>query len=264
VNLGLKDKVAVVAASSGGLGYATALLLAQEGCHVAICGRDEEKLNAAARSIEDATGRPVFAQVVDVSHHLEARGFVQRAYLNFQRLDIVIANAGGPPSAKFVDTTFDMWEEAVQGILLSTVALFQAAIPLVQFSSKQGRFIAITSLGAKQPLKDLVLSNSTRAAIHGLVKTLSKELAGNNITVNAVCPATIGTDRQVELAKQTAAREGISLEIAMKRRVSAVPLGRMGDPSEFAAGVAFLCSEQAAFITGTSLVIDGGSMEALP
>lgn len=263
MNLNLTNRVAAVAASSAGLGFASALTLAQEGCRVAICARRPEKLEAAAQSIRDQTGVDVLALPLDMSHKDAPARFIQATVDHFGRLDIAVANAGGPPSGTFATLTDEQWELALEQNLMSAVRLFRAALPHVQ-ASDQGRLIAITSISAKQPLAGLLLSNAARAGVHGMVKTLSREIAPTGVTVNIVAPGITRTDRITELAEQTAAREGISVEEAYARRAASVPMGRLGDPMEFGAAVAFLCSKQAAFISGVALPVDGGFLAGLP
>ncbi len=263
MDLHLKGRVAAVAGASAGLGYASALTLAQEGCRVAICSRKVERIEKAAQSIRDQTGTEVLALAVDVSQPAGARQFIQKVVEHFGQLDIVVANSGGPPSGQFAQMTDEQWLQAVQGNLLSTVAMFHEALPTIQ-KSDQGRLIALTSVSAKQPLPSLVLSNAARAGVHGVVKTLSREIAPTGVTVNALCPGNIQTDRQIELAQQAARREGISVEQALADRAATVPMGRLGDPMEFGAAVTFLCSQPAAFITGVALLVDGGQFAALP
>ena len=263
MNLNLTNRVAAVAAASAGLGYASALTLAQEGCRVAICARRPEKLEAAAQSIREQTGVDVLAIPLDISHKDAPARFIQAAVEHFGQLDIAVANAGGPPSGTFATLTDEQWEQALEQNLMSAVRLFRAALPHVQ-ASDQGRLIAITSISAKQPLDDLLLSNAARAGVHAMVKTLSREIATTGVTVNIVAPGITRTDRITELAEQTAAREGITVEEAYARRAASVPMGRLGDPMEFGAAVTFLCSKQAAFITGVALPVDGGFLAALP
>lgn len=263
MDLHLKGRVAAVAGASAGLGYASALTLAQEGCNVAICARRPDKLEAAAQSIRDETGVDVLAIPMDMGATDAPRKFVQTAADHFGQLDILVANAGGPPSGPFAEMSDAQWEVAVQQNLLSTVRMFHEALPLVQ-KSDQGRLVAITSISAKQPLTNLVLSNATRAGVHGVVKTLSQEIAQTGVTVNAVCPGTTRTDRIIELSQQAADRAGVDLEAEIEQRAQSVPMGRMGDPMEFGAAVTFLCSKQAAFISGVALLVDGGAFAGLP
>ncbi len=263
MDLHLTNRVAAVAASSAGLGYASALTLAQEGCRVAICGRRPEKLKAAAQAIYAETGVDVFAMELDISQPDAPARFIAATAEHFGQLDIVVANAGGPPSGTFVDMSDTQWQGAVDANLLGTVRLFREALPHLR-QSNQPRLIAITSISAKQPLENLVLSNATRAGVHGLVKTLSREIAATGITVNAVCPGITKTDRITELSQQRADREGISLDEAYAQQAASVPMGRMGDPMEFGAAVTFLASKQAAFISGVALPVDGGFLAGLP
>lgn len=263
MDLHLTNRVAAVAAASAGLGFATARTLAQEGARVAICGRRPDKLAEAADAIRAETGAEVFALPLDMSRPDAPARFVNETVAHFGGLDIAVANAGGPPSGPFSAMDDDAWRAALELNLLSTVRMFRAALPHVT-RSDQGRLIAITSISAKQPLADLILSNAARAGVHGMLKTLSREVAPSGVTVNAVCPGITRTDRITELARQSAAREGISLEEAYARRAASVPLGRLGDPMEFGAAVVFLCSKQAAFISGIALPVDGGALAGLP
>ena len=263
MDLNLKDRVAAVAAGSAGLGFASALTLAQEGCKVAICARRPEKLEEAAEAIRAETGVEVMTLSLDMSGKDAPREFVQKVVAHFGKLDILVANAGGPPSGPFVDMTDDDWELAVQQNMLSTVRMFHEALPHVN-ASDQGRLIAITSISAKEPIESLVLSNATRAGVHGLVKTLSREAAETGTTVNAVCPGITRTDRITQLAQQAADREGITLEEAYEKRSAGIPMKRLGDAMEFGAAVTYLCSKQAAYISGTALPVDGGLLAGLP
>ncbi|MEM7537662.1 MAG: SDR family oxidoreductase [Chloroflexota bacterium] len=257
MNLHLENRVAAVAASSAGLGFGSAMTLAQEGCRIAMCARRPDKLEESAKAIRDETGADVLPIVVDMSEPSAPGNFINQAAEHFGQLDIVVANAGGPPSGPFEAMSDEQWETALQLNTMSTARMFRAALPHVT-QSDQGRLIAITSITAKQPLPNMVLSNSARAAVHGLVKTLSAELAPKGVTVNNVCPGTIRTDRITELSQQAADREGISLEEAFGMFESKVPMGRLGTYMEFGAAVTFLCSKQAGYITGSSLLVDGG------
>lgn len=263
MNLHLDNRVAAVAAASAGLGYASAYTLAQEECKVGICARRRDKLEAAAQTIRDETGGDIFALSLDMSETDAPDRFINAVAEHFGQLDIVVANAGGPPSGPFEEMTDEQWLLAVQQNMLSTTRMFRAALPHIS-KSDQGRLLAITSITAKQPLPNMVLSNATRAGVHGLVKTLSHEVAPMGITVNAVCPGTTHTDRITELSEQAAARSGISLEEEIANRGAAIPMGRMGDPMEFGAAVTFLVSKQAAFISGVGLLVDGAAFMGLP
>lgn len=263
MNLHLQGRVAAVAAASAGLGYASALTLAQEGCGVAICARSEAKLRSAAQAIREETGVEVLPLTIDMGESEGPASFIEQAVAHFGKLDIAVANAGGPPSGEFADKSDAEWAYALQLNLMSAVRTFRAALPHVM-ASDQGRLVAITSVSAKHPLENMVLSNSSRAGVHGMVKTLSREIAAHGVTVNAVCPGVTKTDRLEELAQQEASQTGITVEEAHAQRAATVPMGRLGDPMEFGATVAFLCSRQAAFISGIGVAVDGGFMAALP
>lgn len=263
MNFHLENRVAAVAGASSGLGFATAMVLAQERCRVAICGRNRESLEKAAKEITNKTNKEVLIIIADVGITKDARDFIEKTAKHFGQLDIVVANAGGPPSGKFIDFDENDWRKALEQNFLSTVTMFRTALPFVT-KSDQGRLIAITSIAAKQPIDNLILSNASRVAVHGLVKTLSKEVASTGVTVNVVCPGITKTRRIEELAKQTAEREKISYEKTLAHWSDGIPMGRLADPMEFAAAVTFLCSKQAAFITGIALPVDGGWLAGVP
>ena len=262
MDLGLKGKVAAVAAASSGLGKASALELAREGAHVAICARNEERLFQAAEDIRAATGNDVFPVVADVTAPDDARRFIQTTVERFGGLDILVTNAGGPPAGTFEDFDEKDWLDAFNLNFLSTQRLIRAALPHLKKSSS-GRIIAITSVSAKQVLPNLILSNAVRAGVHGLLKTLSQELGPTGITVNAVCPGPILTERLMNLFRRNAETQGISLEEAQAGWVRQIPLGRLGRPEEFGAVVAFLASERASFVNGVLLQVDGGMVKAI-
>ena len=263
MDLQLKDRVAAVAAASAGLGFGSAMQLAKEGCKVGICARRAEKLENAANEIRNATGAEVLAIPLDLSQEGEPRRFVREVAGYFGKLDIVVGNAGGPPSGPFEKMSDDQWRDSFNLNFLATSQMFHEALSDVK-QSDQGRLIAITSMSAKQPLENLVLSNATRAGVHGLVKTLSREVAADRVTVNAVCPGITNTDRITELARETAEQEGITLEEAYEKRAAAIPMGRLGDKMEFGAAVTYLCSKQAAYISGVALPVDGGFLAGMP
>lgn len=262
MDLGLRGKVACVAAASSGLGKASALEMAREGARVAICARHEDRLRAAAEEIARETGADVLPVVADVTKREDAERFVQAAVDRWGRLDILVTNAGGPPSGKFEDFDEQAWLDAFNLNFLSTVRLIYAALPYLK-QSGSGRIIAITSVSAKQVLPNLILSNAVRAGVHGLVKTLAQELAPYNITVNAVCPGPILTERLQSLIQRAVETQGISFEEAQKAWVSQIPLGRLGQPAEFGAVVAFLASERASFVNGALLQVDGGMIRGI-
>lgn len=262
MDLGLKDKVALVAAASRGLGKAAALELAREGAKVAICARTEATLRAAATEIEQTTGSEVLAVVADVSKADDIERLVQATVDRFGRLDILVSNAGGPPPGYFHDLSDDAWYTAVELTLMSAVRLCRAAIPHMQ-KNDWGRIVNITSVSVKQPIDSLLLSNALRAGVVGLAKTLSHQYASDGITINSVCPGWTLTDRVADLNAARARAQGISVEEAERQVTANIPVGRLGQPEELAALITFLASERAGYITGTAIQVDGGYVKGL-
>ncbi len=257
MNLGLQDRVALVTAASRGLGRAVALELAREGARVAICARQEGPLEEAAVAIRRDTGAEVIAVPADVTDPQGVERVVEATLSRFGRIDILVTNAGGPPPGRFLDFTPADWEAAVQLTLMSVVRLCYAVVPSMR-ARKSGSIVAMTSVSVKQPLPNLILSNSLRMAVVGMVKTLADELAPDGIRVNAVCPGWTKTERVEQLLRDRAARNGTSVEEEEAKITAAIPLGRMATPEEFARAVAFLASPAASYITGISLLVDGG------
>jgi 3-oxoacyl-[acyl-carrier protein] reductase len=257
MDLGLRDKIALVTAASKGLGKAVALRLAQEGAHVAICARDGEHLARTAAEIEATTSRQTLALPADVSDPAVANALVEAAVERFGRVDILVTNAGGPPPGRFLDLTTRDWEAAVNLTLMSAVRLCYAAVPVMK-GQGEGSILAMTSLTVKHPLPNLILSNSLRLGVIGLIKTLADELAPFGIRVNSVCPGWTRTTRVDQLLRDRAERNGTKPGEEAAKIAAAIPLGRMGTPEEFAAAAAFLVSPAASYITGVSLLVDGG------
>ena len=262
MDLGLKDRVAIVAASSQGLGKAAALGLAREGAMLALCARTESTLLQTAEEIRRETGVEVMARALDVTNYEQVRSFVAGAVERFGRLDICIANAGGPPSKVFAETSLEDWHAAANLNLMSTVHFAREALPVMQ-ERRWGRFIAITSVTVKQPVEGLILSNAVRAGVSGLIKSLANEYGPYNVLVNNVCPGYTATARLVSLADQLAAKEGVTPQEIENRWTSQTPLGRVGRPEEFANLVVFLASERASYITGASIAVDGGLVKGI-
>lgn len=262
MDLGLKDRVALVAASSTGLGKAVALGLAREDAKLALCARTQSTLDATAEEIRRETGVDVLARSVDVTVYDQVRAFVAEIVAQFGRLDICVANAGGPPSKSFAETSVDDWHTAAELNLMSTVYLAKEALPVMQ-RRRWGRFIAVTSVTVKQPLDGLILSNAVRAGVVGLVKSLSNEYGPYNVLVNNVCPGFTATARLGSLADTLAAKAGVTAREIEQRWAAQAPLGRVGTPEEFANLVVFLASERASYITGTSIAVDGGMVKGL-
>ncbi|MGB2590935.1 MAG: SDR family oxidoreductase [Candidatus Acidiferrum sp.] len=262
MDLGLQGRVAIVAAASKGLGRAVAEELAREGASVAICARSASELEQTAAHIHKSTGLEVFHQAVDLTNGAAIGDFVGSVEKRFGKLDICVSNSGGPPSKPFVDTKPEDWRAAVELLLMSTVFLAKEALPRMQ-KNGWGRFITITSSAVKQPVDGLLLSNSIRAAVAGLARTLANEYASFGITVNNVCPGYTRTARLDGLAASISARKGIQPEAVFADWTRQIPAGRIGTPQEFAAVVAFLASERASYVNGTSLAVDGGMVRSL-
>jgi len=262
MDLRIGGKAAIVAAASSGLGKATALELAREGVRVTITARREDELRRAADEIASATGVEVLAIAGDLTDEVHVRSLVSQSTAHFGAVDIVVANAGGPPAGFFDDFTAEHYRQAVELNLISTINLCREAAPRMR-ERRWGRIVAITSIAAKQPVENLILSNTARAGVLGFMKSLSQQVAAEGITVNTVCPGYHLTERLKSLSSQTARNEGVKVEEIYDRWAASTPMKRIGDPEEFAAVVAFLCSSRASYLTGTVIQIDGGAYRAL-
>ncbi len=262
MDLGLKGRVAVVAASSQGLGKAVALGLAREGVRLALCARTESTLNATADDIRRETGTEVLARALDVASYDAVRAFVAAAVEKFGGVDICVANAGGPPAKPFDETTAADWRAAADLNLMSTVWFAKETLPRMR-ERRWGRFIAITSVTVKQPVEGLILSNAVRAGVSGLVKSLSNEYGPYNVLVNNVCPGYTATARLISLSRTLAEREGVEPAQIEERWARQTALGRLGRPEEFADLVVFLASDRASYITGASIAVDGGLVKGI-
>jgi len=262
MDLGLRGRVAIVAAASKGLGRAVAEELAREGAEIAICSRTVAELEKAAKQIELAGGREVFWQPVDVGQADQVARFVAAVETRFGSVDICVTNAGGPPSKLFSATSNEDWRVWTDQLLMSTVYFAQETLPRMQ-KNRWGRFLTITSYSVKQPVEGLLLSNSLRAGVTGLVRTLANEYAAYGITVNNICPGYTRTDRLDDLAGMMAGRTGVTRDEIFAGWKKLIPAGRLGRPDEFAAVVAFLASEKASYVNGVSLTIDGGTTRSL-
>lgn len=261
MDLGLADKVALTTASSMGLGKAIAKELAREGAKVIISSRDEAHLRQTAHEISTATGNPVVPVVADVTRAEDVQRLAEETLRRFGKVDILVANAGGPPPGTFEDHDDAAWQNAFRLTLLSCVRLIRAVLPAMK-AQKWGRIINVTGTSARQPIDDLILSNAYRAAVVNVAKTLSRSLAPYSITVNNVAAGTILTERVRELAASRASSLSVEFDDALAQLARWAPMGRLGRPEEFAAAVAFLASERASYITGVTLPVDGGMLRA--
>ena len=257
MDLGLSGKVALVAASSRGLGRAVAEELAAEGAHVVLCARGEAALRETASEIRRTARGRVIDVVADVSEPADLARVIDEAMKEFGHVDVLVTNSGGPPSGPFESHSVQAWRDAMRNTLESVLELTRAVLPGMK-ERKWGRIVNITSIAVKQPVDNLILSNSLRAAVTGFARTLANEVAPFGITVNNVLPGYTRTQRVEELAAQTATARGIDADEAVSVWTRQIPAGRLGEPREFAALVAFLASERASYITGTSTTVDGG------
>ena len=266
MDLGLNGKAVLVAAASRGLGRAIVEEFAREKAKIAMCSREEGAISAAAQEIERKTGNPdILPIAADVSTREGCESFVQLAQSRFGAIDILIVNAGGPPPGRFDDLDDTAWHKAVDLTLFSAIRLTRLVLPQMR-KQGSGSIVYSTSTSVRQPTQylNLILSNAIRASVHGMLKTLSSDLAKDGIRVNAVQPGRIATDRLIQLDIDTARRQGTSPDEVRKRYESSViPMGRYGKPEEYAAAVVFVASPKASYITGVSLQVDGGMLMSM-
>ena len=264
MDLGIHGRAAVVCAASKGLGKATALALAREGANVAVCARELKGLETAAAEIRSAAaaGVRILPIPADLTRADEITRLIEAAVAEFGRLDILVTNAGGPPVATFPELDDDMWERGLTLTLKSTIRCIRAALPHMR-RQKWGRIVNITSISARQPINDLVISSTARPGILGLSKVLANQYASEGILVNSVTPGYILTDRQREIGNARAAARGVPLEEVLGSIAREIPAGRLGTPAELADVIAFLCSERAGYVTGTAIAVDGGMAKGL-
>ena len=262
MDLGIRGKIALVSASSRGLGRAIAEELAAEGANLVMCARGEDVLRQTADSIRKNSSVTVVKVAADVSQQSGLDRVTKTALDKFGKVDILVTNSGGPPSGTFESFDPEAWESATRLLLTSVVGLARAVLPGMK-ERRWGRILNVTSIAVKQPIDGLMLSNSLRAAVTGFARTLANEVALYNITVNNIMPGYTRTDRVEELARQTSEKTGASLTDAFAKWEREVPMGRIGEPREFAALAAFLASERASYITGSSIAVDGGWIRSL-
>ena len=262
MNTALQNRVAIVAASSRGIGRATAESFAAEGCRVAMCARDATSLQAAADSIRKKFDADVFSTPLDVTDPTAVHDFVQATVSKLGSADICVTNAGGPPAKGFLAATLEEWRSAVDANFLSTVYFAREVIPHMQ-RKHWGRIITITSITTKQPVTDLVLSNAVRAAVVGLVKSLANEFGKDGILVNNVGPGYTATDRLKQLAHTRAAAQGKQEKEFFDAWAADAAVKRVGEPREVADTIVWLASERASYITGQTILVDGGAYKGL-
>jgi len=257
MEFGLHDKVALVAASSQGLGRAIAEELAAEGASLVLCARGAERLEKTCNAIVASAGVTVLGISADLAAAGDAERVVKVGIERFGRIDILVTNAGGPPAGSFETLTPEMWEDATRLLLTSVLNLTREVLPGMK-ERRWGRILNVTSIAAKQPVDNLMLSNSLRAAVTGFARTLANEVAPYGITVNNILPGYTRTERVEELAQSMAQREsGATTSDVRARWEQQIPMRRLGEPREFAALAAFLASERASYITGSSIAVDG-------
>jgi 3-oxoacyl-[acyl-carrier protein] reductase len=263
MDFGIKGRVAAVAASSQGLGFACALELAREGASVAICSRDRGRVDDAAKRIRDSVpDAVVHATVVDLSKDLDCRAFVDGAAEHFGRLDILVTNSGGPAPGSLDQVSLETLRRGVDTTLMSAIALMMAAVPHLR-KNRWGRIVNILSITVKQPKTSLLVSNTMRPGILGFAKSISFELAKDGITVNNVAPGYTKTERLDELSEHLSSTQKRSQADVIAEWERTIPAARLGRSEELAAVVAFLCSERASYVTGVTMQVDGGQVQSL-
>ena len=262
MDLGIKNKVALVTASSKGLGKAVALQLSREGAQVIICARNKETLFRTRDEIAAETEGIVEAFIADVTNKKQIKKMVEQIVKKFSTIDILVCNAGGPPAGMADEFSLDDYRDAIELNLLSTINLCYEVIPLMK-KQRWGRIVNMTSVSVKQPINNLILSNTSRTGVLGFAKSLSNQVAKYGITVNTVCPGYTKTQRVENLAKSFQESGKGTIDDFYKRIESNIPMGRLGTSEEFANAVAFLVSEGASYITGVALQIDGGFVKGL-
>ncbi len=262
MNLGLEGKIAVVAASTKGLGKAIATSLAAEGATIILNGRHKQNIHDAIDDIKKSTGQTPFAVQADVTQPEDIERLFDEVVNRFGTVHILVSNAGGPPAGGFMEFNDEQWSKAVDLNLMSTVRLIRKAMPIMQ-KQNWGRIVNVTSITVKQPADNLLLSNAVRAAVIGLAKTISRDLARDNVLINNIAPYYVSTKRIDYLMEETAAKRGITKEAALQNIIKEIPMGRLGTPEEFGDFVAFLCSERNSYVTGATIQFDGGAYRGM-
>jgi 3-oxoacyl-[acyl-carrier protein] reductase len=262
LDLGLRNRSVIVAASSEGIARAAAEKFAAEGARLAMCSRDREKLNAAATEIRTRHGVDIIAEPVDVTDATAVQHFVEHVAERFGAVDVCVTNAGGPPPRMFLETTSEEWQRAIDLNFMSIVHFARAVVPHMQ-RNKWGRIVTITSITVRQPVSDLIYSNAVRAGVLGLIKSLSNEFGKDGITVNNVGPGYTATARLNDIVSKRARELGISEKDYLNHLGAEAALKRVGEPDEVADAIVWLASNRASFITGQTLLVDGGAYKGL-
>ena len=262
MNTGLKNKVVLIAGASQGMGRAVSQAFAEEGANVAMCARTESKIEQAADEIRKSTGAKVMSCAMDVTYQAAVEKFVAEIVQEFGKIDICVANAAGPPAKTFLQTSGEEWHKAFDMNFMSVVHLAREVIPHMQ-KNHWGRIITITSTSVRQPIPDLVLSSAIRPAVVGLVKSLAIEFGKDGITVNNVAPGYTTTERLADLAESRSRSAGVSPADLYAKWATDIPLKRLGKPEEIADAILWLASDQASYVTGQTLMIDGGSYKGM-
>ena len=262
MDLVLKGKKAFLAGSSRGIGFAAARILAEEGCRVVINGRDEKRLKESAKFLQSETGAEVHSLVGDAASPDGAQALINKAAEKLGGLDLLVTNTGGPPSGKFEDHSEEVWQNATNLAFLSHVRLIRAALPYLKESSSAS-VVTITSYSVKQPIPNLILSNSIRAATIGLTKSLALELGPDGIRFNSILPGWTRTERVQEILEFRAEQSGLTVENEMEKITAECPLGRMASPDEIGRAAAFLLSPASSYTTGVMLTVDGGMVKGI-
>lgn len=262
MDLGMKGKVAVVTASSSGIGRTIALQLAKEGCRVAICGRNEEKIASAVNMFASETGHIPFARKVDLTRTDETREFLGEVHNTLGPVDLLVANGGAPVRNTFFQFTDEDWRGAFESNLLQMIRVIREVLPGM-LERGSGSIVTISSSSVKQPIQDQWLSNVTRPGLWGFVKSLSLDVAAQGVRINNIAPGRVATERINRIDAKKASQMGISLEESQAIQLKRIPMGRVGKPEEIADAVLFLLSDRASYITGTTMFVDGGMVSSL-